>query len=105
VLQGLDTAVAVALVKDWTIVFENGRFFQLFPPDGGDVTQQNTASSKATAGNLNLTEQDADQTQGGGSCKCGHGEQVIGQKAESDQDAAGDGGNGAGTPNGKRVSC
>jgi adenylate cyclase len=33
VLQGLDLGVAVADPLDWRIVFENGRFFELFPPD------------------------------------------------------------------------
>jgi hypothetical protein len=61
----------------------------LSPGDDGDVTQTNEASSNATAGNLNVTKQTADQTQAGGSCKCGGaGEQVIGQSANNDQDAA-----------------
>ncbi|MGH3132308.1 MAG: hypothetical protein ACRDNY_00945 [Gaiellaceae bacterium] len=60
----------------------------LSPGDGGSVEQSNVASSDATAGNINLTGQDADQTQTGGSCKCGSdGEQLIGQKADSEQDA------------------
>ena len=50
--------------------------------DDGDVWQSNEASSKAEAGNLNLTEQKADQEQAGGS-----GLQVIGQEAKNDQDA------------------
>jgi hypothetical protein len=60
----------------------------LSPGDGGSVTQSNTASSNATAGNLNATKQDADQKQDADSCKCGGGEQVIGQLADSDQKAA-----------------
>jgi hypothetical protein len=56
--------------------------------DDGDVTQTNDASSTANAGNLNGTHQDADQTQRGGSCKCDHGLQLIGQSAKNDQDAA-----------------
>ena len=60
----------------------------LSPGDGGSVTQSNTASSNATAGNLNATKQDADQKQDADSCKCGGGEQVIGQLAKSDQKAA-----------------
>jgi hypothetical protein len=56
--------------------------------DDGDVTQTNEASSTANAGNLNATGQTADQTQTGGSCKCGRGTQLIGQSAKSDQDAA-----------------
>jgi hypothetical protein len=62
----------------------------LSPGDDGDVSQSNEASSNAEAGNLNATEQTADQTQAAGdSCKCGSGgEQVIGQSAKNDQDAA-----------------
>jgi hypothetical protein len=57
--------------------------------DGGEVTQENTASSDATAGNANLTSQDADQTQSGSDCKCGSdGKQLIGQEADNDQKAA-----------------
>ena len=37
VLQGLDTPVAVVSPKQWEILFENGRFFQLFPPAGEGV--------------------------------------------------------------------
>jgi hypothetical protein len=61
----------------------------LSPGDDGDVSQSNEASSNASAGNLNVAHQDADQTQSGDSCKCGGaGEQVIGQSAHNDQDAA-----------------
>lgn len=60
-------------------------------PDGGDVTQSNSAASKATALNINLTKQDADQIQGGRSSKeCGcHavGIQAIGQEAKNEQGA------------------
>jgi hypothetical protein len=59
----------------------------LSPGDGGSVTQSNTASSDATAFNVNATKQDADQKQDGDSCKCTGGEQAIGQSAKSDQDA------------------
>jgi hypothetical protein len=61
----------------------------LSPGDDGDVTQTNQASSNATAGNLNVTKQTADQTQAVGDlCKCGgDGKQVIGQSADSDQEA------------------
>ncbi len=67
--------------------------------DGGSVTQANTASSDATAGNVNWTEQDASQWQGGDDGKgrhgrkhdepdcCGTGIQAIGQLATNDQDA------------------
>ena len=59
----------------------------LSPGNDGDVTQTNTATSDAKAGNLNATKQDADQKQDGGSCKCTGGEQGIGQTADSDQKA------------------
>src|SRR5918996_4082802 len=60
----------------------------LSPGDDGDVSQTNEATSEATAGNLNVTKQDADQAQSG-DCKCGNeGTQVIGQEADSDQKAA-----------------
>ena len=52
------------------------------------VSQSNDASSNATAGNINLTGQTADQSQGSDSCKCGSGIQAIGQSAKSEQDAA-----------------
>jgi adenylate cyclase len=37
VVNGLEAAVAVADVADWAILFENARFFQLFPPSGEDM--------------------------------------------------------------------
>jgi hypothetical protein len=49
--------------------------------DDGRVSQSNEASSEATAANLNATKQDADQAQRGS------GSQVIGQSADSDQQA------------------
>jgi hypothetical protein len=54
--------------------------------NGGDVTQTNSVSSAANAGNEAKTHQNADQSQGGSSCGCG-GNQVqgAGQKAETDQ--------------------
>jgi hypothetical protein len=61
----------------------------LSPGKGGDVTQSNSVGSKATAGNLNATKQDADQGQGGSS-KCGcasDGSQAIGQEAKNEQSA------------------
>ena len=57
------------------------------PGDDGDVEQSNTVASAATAGNLNLTKQDAKQAQAG-DCKCGSGTQAIGQDATSRQKAA-----------------
>jgi ribosomal protein L24 len=59
----------------------------LSPGNGGSVTQSNTATSNATAGNLNALKQDADQEQGGHDCKCSDGKQIIGQYADSEQDA------------------
>ena len=67
---------------------ENEPLRVLSKGDSGDVKQSNEASSKAEAGNINLTGQHADQTQAGDSCKCGSGLQVIGQSAKSEQDAA-----------------
>jgi hypothetical protein len=59
--------------------------------DGGDVTQSNSAESDATALNINLTKQDADQDQGGRDKECGCHEaigiQAIGQEAKNEQDA------------------
>jgi hypothetical protein len=58
----------------------------LSPGNGGDVSQSNTASSNATAGNANLTGQSAGQTQNG-SCGCAGGTQAIGQDADNSQSA------------------
>jgi hypothetical protein len=55
--------------------------------DNGDVDQSNDASSTASAGNTNTTQQTADQDQGGGTCCGGVGIQAIGQKADTDQHA------------------
>ena len=59
--------------------------------DGGDVTQSNSVESDATALNINLTKQDADQDQGGRSKECGchdgTGIQAIGQEAKNEQGA------------------
>jgi hypothetical protein len=55
--------------------------------DNGDVTQSNTVSSAANAGNAAWTKQRAGQS-GGSSCGCGGtGIQAIGQKAETAQGA------------------
>jgi hypothetical protein len=84
-------ALAIALTTQEGASNENAPVRVLSEGDGGDVTQTNTASSDATAGNANLTDQDADQTQSGDSCKskCGSdGTQVIGQEADNDQKAA-----------------
>ena len=59
--------------------------------DGGDVSQSNSVESDATALNINLTKQDADQDQGGRSKECGchdgTGIQAIGQEAKNEQGA------------------
>jgi hypothetical protein len=82
-----DAAAAAATVQEKPSN-ENVSVRVLSPGDDGDVTQANEASSNAEAGNLNVTKQTADQTQGGDSCKCGSGgDQVIGQSAKNDQDA------------------
>ena len=57
--------------------------------DDGYVSQSNSVDSDATALNINLTKQDADQDQRGGDCRCGSdGIQAIGQEAKNDQSAA-----------------
>jgi hypothetical protein len=54
--------------------------------DDGDVSQSNTVSSKAAAGNLNLTGQSASQSGGRGcGCESGSGTQAVGQQATSAQ--------------------
>ena len=62
----------------------------LSPGDGGDVSQSNSVSSSANAGNLNGLGQNASQVRRGGDCLCtpGNGIQAIGQDAESTQSAA-----------------
>ncbi|MCP9484672.1 MAG: hypothetical protein MSC30_02330 [Gaiellaceae bacterium MAG52_C11] len=54
----------------------------LSPGDDGSVEQSNSVDSSAKAANLNLTGQDADQTQGGSG-----GTQAIGQDADNAQSA------------------
>ncbi|MET0685672.1 MAG: hypothetical protein ABW060_10175 [Solirubrobacteraceae bacterium] len=77
------------------------------PSGGGDVTQINAAGSLGIAGNLNVTGQTVEQSQGGGApnghapgyapkqvdgCGChgGTGVQAVGQWADSKQDATAD---------------
>jgi len=82
-------AFALALTAQKGASNENAPVDVLSKGDGGDVEQTNDASSDATAGNANYTGQTADQEQSGDSCKCGSGgEQLIGQKADSEQEAA-----------------
>ena len=81
------TSLAGALTIQKDPSNENISVRVLSPGENGEVEQSNVATSDATAGNLNATEQKADQTQRGDSCKCGSGEQLIGQKADSEQKA------------------
>ena len=67
---------------------ENDPIRVLSPGDDGDVSQTNAASSDATAANANATEQSADQQQAGSPCCGDGGSQVVGQAADSEQDAA-----------------
>ena len=63
----------------------------LSPGYGGSVSQSNDASSNAEAGNINWTDQHADQIQGGRTpdkhCSCGSGIQAIGQSSTNHQGA------------------
>ena len=81
-------AAALAATKQEKPSNSNISVRVLSPGDSGSVSQSNIASSEATAANINLTGQKAEQTQAGASCKCGSGIQAIGQSAENDQDAA-----------------
>lgn len=81
-------ALAGSLTEQTGASNENISVRVLSPGNGGSVSQTNAASSKATAGNLNGTEQSAGQTQGGRTCGCGgSGTQVIGQSAQNGQAA------------------
>ena len=81
-------ALAGSLTEQKGASNENIAVRVLSPGNGGSVSQTNAASSKATAGNLNGTEQSAGQTQAGSSCGCGgSGTQVIGQSADNGQAA------------------
>ena len=65
----------------------------LSPGDDGNVHQSNSADANALAGNINLTGQTIDQSQGGTAapltapCGCQSGTQVAGQSNENWQDA------------------
>jgi hypothetical protein len=82
-------AIALAFTVQEGASNENEPVRDLSPGGSGPVTQTNDASSDAEAGNLNGTDQSADQSQAGAdSCKCGSGgDQVIGQAADNDQEA------------------
>jgi hypothetical protein len=62
----------------------------LSPGSDGSVHQSNNADSSAFAGNGAATTQNANQYQGGESCRCGDGlgVQVAGQKSETEQSSA-----------------
>src|SRR5262245_28733176 len=81
-------ALALAFTLQHGASNDNQPVRVLSPGDGGDVSQSNDASSEASAGNANGTEQTAEQEQAGSSCCGSGGEQVIGQSADSEQDAA-----------------
>jgi hypothetical protein len=87
--QNAQDAAALAFTIQQGATNANAPVGDLSPGGSGPVTQTNDASSDAQAGNLNGTEQTADQTQlGADSCKCGGGgDQVVGQAADSSQEA------------------
>ncbi len=77
-------ALAASLTEQKGASNENISVRVLSPGNNGSVSQSNVASSNAAAGNVNWTEQAADQNQAGDSCKCGGaGTQVIGQSART----------------------
>jgi len=82
------TAFALGLTVQRDPSNENESMRVLSPGDDGDVSQTNDASSEATAANANGTEQSADQTQAGGHCCGDGGSQIVGQSADSEQNAA-----------------
>ena len=83
------SATAVSAAKQDGATNRNIPVRVLSKGDGGDVSQSNSVDSSASAGNLNVTKQDADQEQGGeGECGCASGgTQAIGQEAENEQSA------------------
>ena len=79
-------ALALAATAQKGASNENSPVRVLSDGDDGSVSQSNTASSDATAGNANGTQQTAGQNQAG-SCCGGSGTQAVGQSASNDQDA------------------
>ncbi len=81
-------AIAAALTAQLGASNENAPVRVLSPGNGGSVSQSNSASSNAVAGNANWTGQSAAQSQGSGkdSC-CGSGIQAIGQSSHNWQSA------------------
>ena len=91
--QSADQAAGNATATTDQVAPKNENISVRIGSDGanGPVTQTNSAGSVAAAGNLNATEQTADQQQGGGDCKCaGGGTQGAGQVAHNDQTAKAD---------------
>jgi hypothetical protein len=81
-------ALSGALTAQLGASNENAPVRVLSPGYGGSVSQSNTASSNAKAGNTNWTGQNAVQEQGGrGNGCCGTGIQAIGQSASNWQAA------------------
>jgi hypothetical protein len=80
-------ALALAFTVQKGASNENAPVRVLSPGDGGSVSQSNEASSDASAGNANLTGQEAEQEQAGSSCCGSAGTQVVGQSAENEQKA------------------
>ncbi len=83
-------ALSAALTAQLGASNENAPVRVLSPGFGGSVSQANTASSNAAAGNVNGTAQNAIQEQGSGNKKdscCGTGIQAIGQSSQNWQAA------------------
>ena len=83
-------ALSAALTAQLGASNENAPVRVLSPGYGGSVSQTNSASSNAAAGNVNWTAQNAAQAQGSGDMKsgcCGTGIQAIGQSSNNWQAA------------------
>jgi hypothetical protein len=80
-------ALALALTLQQGASNENMPVRVLSDGEDGDVSQSNVASSDAAAGNVNGTEQTADQNQAGVCCGAA-GSEIVGQSADNEQDAA-----------------
>lgn len=84
-------AVALSAAKQIDPTNTNVPIRVLSPGSDGDVTQSNTAGSRADAGNKAGTTQDSSQAQAGSSCGCdgsGPAIQTSDQAAQTDQSAA-----------------
>jgi hypothetical protein len=80
-------ALSAALTAQLGASNENAPVRVLSPGNGGSVSQSNSASSNAIAGNANWTGQSAGQAQGSGKGCCGTGIQAIGQSSQNWQGA------------------